>query len=82
MRPAISFLSRCSLLVVVSCLSALHVAQTPGGVHSSALAAVADRSVVRTEYASTHFMVEVRLRRLHLARPDLIPYPLETEVYC
>jgi hypothetical protein len=25
---------------------------------------------------------EVRLRKLHLVRPDLIPYPLCYEVYC
>jgi hypothetical protein len=25
---------------------------------------------------------EVRLRKLHLVRPDLIPYPLMFEVYC
>jgi hypothetical protein len=26
--------------------------------------------------------VEVRLRKLHLVRPDLIPYPIEYEVVC
>jgi hypothetical protein len=25
---------------------------------------------------------EVRLRKLHLVRPDLIPYPIYFEVYC
>ena len=25
---------------------------------------------------------EVRLRKLHLVRPDLIPYPVSYEVYC
>ena len=25
---------------------------------------------------------EVRLRKLHLVRPDLIPYPVAFEVYC
>ena len=25
---------------------------------------------------------EVRLRKLHLVRPDLIPYPIMFEVYC
>ena len=25
---------------------------------------------------------EVRLRKLHLVRPDLIPYPIEYEYYC
>ncbi len=26
--------------------------------------------------------LEVRLRKLHLVRPDLIPYPIEYEVVC
>ncbi len=25
---------------------------------------------------------EVRLRKLHLVRPDLIPYPISFEIYC
>jgi hypothetical protein len=25
---------------------------------------------------------QVRLRKLHLVRPDLIPYPVEYDVYC
>lgn len=25
---------------------------------------------------------EVRLRKLHLVRPDLIPFPISFEVYC
>ena len=32
--------------------------------------------------AATARNVEVRLRKLHLVRPDLIPYPLAYEVYC
>jgi hypothetical protein len=30
--------------------------------------------------ASTHY--QVRLRKLHLVRPDLILYPIQYEVYC
>ena len=26
--------------------------------------------------------IEVRLRNLHLVRPDLIPYPISYDVYC
>ena len=26
--------------------------------------------------------IEVRLRKLHLVRPDLIPYPIHFDVYC
>jgi hypothetical protein len=25
---------------------------------------------------------EVRLRKMHLVRPDLIPYPIDIEVFC
>jgi hypothetical protein len=32
--------------------------------------------------ATTRLNMEVRLRKLHLVRPDLIPYPLAYEVYC
>ena len=28
------------------------------------------------------WLMEVRIRRLHLARPDLIPYPLAYETIC
>ena len=30
----------------------------------------------------TPIAAEVRLRKLHLVRPDLIPYPIAFEVYC
>jgi hypothetical protein len=26
--------------------------------------------------------IEVRLRKLHLVRPDLIPYPIHYDIYC
>lgn len=31
---------------------------------------------------STAQFEQVRLRKLHLVRPDLIPYPISFEVYC
>jgi hypothetical protein len=31
---------------------------------------------------SRDYFPEVRLRKLHLVRPDLIPYPISYEVYC
>ncbi len=39
-------------------------------------AAEAPEEVEATESA------EVRLRKLHLVRPDLIPYPLAVETFC
>jgi hypothetical protein len=32
--------------------------------------------------AAARINPEVRLRKLHLVRPDLIPYPVAYEVYC
>ena len=32
--------------------------------------------------ALANYRPEVRLRKLHLVRPDLIPYPIAYEVYC
>jgi hypothetical protein len=34
------------------------------------------------ESPSATMFPEVRMRKLHLVRPDLIPYPLAYEVYC
>ena len=34
------------------------------------------------EQPQAHGLPEVRLRKLHIVRPDLIPYPIAIEVYC
>jgi hypothetical protein len=39
-------------------------------------------STSRGEDAIASFRPEVRLRKLHLVRPDLIPYPIAYEVCC
>ena len=40
-------------------------------------------SITETSEPMTRaFPPEVRLRKLHLVRPDLIPYPIAYEVYC
>ena len=36
----------------------------------------------QTELEQVGSSGEVRLRKLHLVRPDLIPYPIAYEVYC
>jgi len=41
----------------------------------------ADRAATG-EQPSAQLSPEVRLRKLHLVRPDLIPYPIQLEVYC
>jgi hypothetical protein len=37
---------------------------------------------VTGEQPAAKLSPEVRLRKLHLVRPDLIPYPIQLEVYC
>jgi hypothetical protein len=37
---------------------------------------------VAGEQPTAQLSPEVRLRKLHLVRPDLIPYPIQLEVYC
>jgi hypothetical protein len=39
-------------------------------------------SVTEEQPITRAFPPEVRLRKLHLVRPDLIPYPIAYEVYC
>jgi hypothetical protein len=34
------------------------------------------------EQPTARLSPEVRLRKLHLVRPDLIPYPIQLDVYC
>jgi hypothetical protein len=51
------------------------------------LAAVAPSRVPADKVASPQgetptARAETRLRKLHLVRPDLIPYPIAFEVYC
>jgi hypothetical protein len=55
-----------ALLLFVACL-----APTP-----------ASPSPSQGESPTTQVPPEVRLRKLHLVRPDLIPYPLAIETYC
>lgn len=51
----------------------------PGSVPRVLPAAQPTDSVVRNDALRPP---EVRLRKLHLVRPDLIPYPIEYEVVC
>jgi hypothetical protein len=39
-------------------------------------------TVVQTGPQVAYRPMEVRLRRLHLVRPDLIPYPIAYEIIC
>jgi hypothetical protein len=61
--------SRFARLLVIACLFA-------------AAAPVERRSSVDSTGEAATAAVEVRLRKLHLVRPDLIPYPIAYEVCC
>jgi hypothetical protein len=50
-------------------------ATSPAGANKTGTPAVG-------ESATAGWMPEVRLRKLHLVRPDLIPYPIAYEVCC
>jgi hypothetical protein len=56
-------------LAAVACLL-LSIAPVPQG------------ASVESADAGARAAVEVRLRKLHLVRPDLIPYPIAYEVCC
>jgi hypothetical protein len=58
-------------LVLVSLLSA--AITPPPQAATPAASSAGEQAVVRAE---------VRLRKLHLVRPDLIPYPIAYEVVC
>jgi hypothetical protein len=45
-------------------------------------AAPATTSPSSVDAVATSYYPEVRLRKLHLVRPDLIQYPISYEVYC
>lgn len=69
-RPAVMMVCIRSILACVALLAALTASgpQTP-----------AKAMPVGEEPQAT---IEVRLRKLHLVRPDLIPYPIAYEVVC
>lgn len=65
-----SLLTACTLVACVA---------TPG---QSTAPAPAPGSDGVSELEIAGFRPEGRLRKLHLVRPDLIPYPIAYEVYC
>lgn len=47
----------------------------------ASLGAKQDQPAMTSE-ATAGLLPEVRMRKLHLVRPDLIPYPISYEVIC
>jgi hypothetical protein len=76
MKRGIRFLSRAvavALLLSAGTIPPASPARTPIAKEISPQFAPQDAAVTR---------YEVRLRKLHLVRPDLIPYPIFYDVYC
>ena len=68
MTAVARLVTRC---IVIVCL--LSAAITPPPQTSDAANVTGEQAITRSE---------VRLRKLHLVRPDLIPYPIAYEVCC
>jgi hypothetical protein len=60
--------------VLLTALPAMSMSSTPD--HAAKTMKVADSEMDSIRPP------EVRLRKMHLVRPDLIPYPVEYEVVC
>jgi hypothetical protein len=72
-------MKRRSLLARLLCPAVLALACVAPST-SSTLPGIAP--VMQGEKAAAALKGETRLRKLHLVRPDLIPYPIAFEVYC
>ena len=70
------FLSRS---LIIAAFAGLVLFAPQGG---PAANSAADSSGRPDQGAVAGFRPETRLRKLHLVRPDLIPYPIAYEVYC
>jgi len=70
MKRGIRILSRAFAIAMLSSAGMIPTAHSAARTPSTS-----PDSTVATRY-------EVRLRKLHLVRPDLIPYPIRYEVYC
>jgi hypothetical protein len=66
---------RFTLLTLIVATSAIIVPGDSQPLEAAAPSEQGERIAAQPNYG-------VRLRKLHLVRPDLIPYPLSLEVYC
>lgn len=79
MKRFISLLCRPMLFAVVGAALLSPVRVWPHHVGTSDASVAADsRDSVRAAASEAR----IQLRKLHIVRPDLIPYPLAIEVYC
>ena len=71
------------LLRTVCVLAAAAPLVQPTTAASDNLSVPASPAAIPTpESVAGHYLPEVRIRKLHLVRPDLIPYPIAYEIVC
>ena len=77
MKPS-SMLSRllCPAVLVLACVAPSASSALPASPVTAAPAAATQGEGAMAAKGET------RLRKLHLVRPDLIPYPIAFEIYC
>ena len=68
--------------LLIPCLLLLTPAGSSAAAPTQELARQIEQSLRLAAIASTDYLRTAKLRKLHLVRPDLIPYPLAFDVYC
>jgi hypothetical protein len=66
-----------SAALVLCAFAATSAVSGDNGANSNSQNLVANKPQI-----ATGGIIEVRIRRLHLVRPDLIPYPIAYEIVC
>jgi hypothetical protein len=79
MRPLAQLFPR---FLQVSALVALGFSVSGFSPASAKITAPTTHRLLAADAPVRYMYPEVRLRKLHLVRPDLIPYPIEYEIYC
>jgi hypothetical protein len=69
---------------VMGIVLALLLATSLGGrsLRGTSLAGTSDKTYAAEDKSAVTELQEVKLRKLHLVRPDLIMYPIAYEVFC
>lgn len=74
--------SRAARTVLLTAIAVLVVGSGPASTASNSTIQVEQKPTLTEQQELAKAPYEVRLRKLHLVRPDLIPFPIFFEVYC
>jgi hypothetical protein len=69
-------------LLLLSTLIVLGASVAGSGPVSPKISAIGEQRLQVSDGGVRYMFPEVRLRKLHLVRPDLIIYPIDYDVYC